>query len=93
MFYYFKNLYDEMKNYKRKDNIKIFVMICIVIYLLNLEIEFKFEDIMLLFEDLINKECRRKLDWVWKFGLMVDSLVDGKIYICLIVRRFCDGYN
>lgn len=57
---YFKSLYDEMENCERKDNIKVFVMICFVIYLLNLEMKFKFDDVMLRFEDLMNRECFRK---------------------------------
>lgn len=60
MVFYFKSLYDEMEENERKDNIKVFVMICFVNYLLNLEMKFKFDDVMLKFEDLMNRECFRK---------------------------------
>lgn len=97
MIWYLKGLFDKMEKFERKDNIKVFVMIWFVIFLLNLEMKFKFDDFMLRFEDFMNKECfrkewRRKKEWVMKLGFMIDDS-DGKIYVCLIVRRFCDGYE
>eukprot|EP00105_Crassostrea_gigas_P044070 XP_019928218.1 PREDICTED: uncharacterized protein LOC109620384 [Crassostrea gigas] len=97
MVLYFKSLYDEMEKNERKDNIKIFVMTCFVNHLLNLEMKPKLDDVMLKFEDSMNRECsrkegRRKTEWAMKLGLMIDES-DGKIYIRSIARRFCDGYG
>lgn len=47
---------------------------------------------MLLFEDLVNEESMRELELVReKFGLMLDDLVDGEIFFCFIVKKFCNG--